>query len=198
MKKIYSWMILVICGLAPGVAQAKVALGVQGGLTFPDYHFTNTSPAAQYGNKNGWLGGVFGEFGLWVITLRPELNYVTKPFSVANVADVKNHFIEVPVLLKFNPLGGFLVSPFILVGPQWSKQTSADVTTVAGATSYTNTATGWDIAAVAGLGVELNVLGSVGLEVQGRYAYGFRNIDSTSAEVKTRAFYALAGLSFAL
>ncbi|MGZ3741492.1 MAG: outer membrane beta-barrel protein, partial [Bdellovibrionota bacterium] len=139
-----------------------------------------------------------GEFGLWSITLRPELNYVTKSYTVANVADVKNHFIEVPVFLKFNPLGSFPVSPFILVGPQWSKQTSADVTTVAGATSYTNTATGWDIAAVAGLGVELNVMGSVGLEVQGRYAYGFRNIDSTSAEVKTRAFYALAGLSFAL
>ncbi|MGZ3741608.1 MAG: hypothetical protein ACXVB9_19690, partial [Bdellovibrionota bacterium] len=63
MKKIYSLMVLVVCGLAPGgaFAEGKVALGVQGGLTFPDYHFTNTSPAAQYGNKNGWLGGVFGE-----------------------------------------------------------------------------------------------------------------------------------------
>ena len=180
------------------LAGAKIALGVQGGLTFPNYQFKNTSPAAQYGNKDGWLGGFFGEIGFSSLTLRPELNYVTKTYTVAGIADVKNHYLEIPVFLKFNPLGDFVVSPFVLVGPQWSKQIRTEVTTVGSTTTFTNTADDWDLAAVAGLGVEFNILPIVVFSVQGRYAYGFRDIDRSSVEMKTRAFYALAGLAFAL
>jgi hypothetical protein len=175
--------------------EGKVAVGVQGGLTFPEFNFKNTSPSSQYGNSDGWLGGVFGEFGIWTITLRPELNYVVKPYTVANIAKVRNHSIEIPVLVKINPLSGFIVSPFLLVGPQWSKQIRSDVTVLGSTRSFNDTADRWDIAGLVGVGLEFNVSEDIALNFQGRYALGFRDIDSSSAEVKTRAFYALAGLS---
>ncbi len=193
--------LLAIAGLGnshSAAAEGKIALGAQGGLTFPNFKVKNNSPANQYSNKNGWLAGVYAEIGLWSITLRPELNYVTKSFTIANVAEVKNHYVEIPLLVKINPLADMVVSPFILFGPQWSKQTSADVTVLGSTTSYTNTADQWDLAGVAGLGLEFNVSEHVGINLQGRYAYGFRNIDSSTTEVKTRCFYALGGLAIAL
>lgn len=179
-------------------AEGKFSLGVQGGLTFPDYRFKNTSPAAQYNNKDGWLVGAFAEMGVWSVTLRPEINYVTKPYSVGSDVEVKNHYIEVPLLLKFNPFGDFVVSPFFLLGPQWSKQIDSEVSTSAGSTTFQNTVDGWDIAAVAGAGVEFNVTDKVGINVQGRYAYGFRDIDGSAIEAKPRAFYLLGGLSISM
>jgi opacity protein-like surface antigen len=189
---------LVVALLANSVsafAEGKIAVGAQGGLTFSNYKFKNTSATTQYGNKDGWLGGIFAEFGLGTITLRPEVNYVSKPYTVANVAEVKSRYLEIPVLVKINPFSDSIVSPFILAGPQWSKRLSTDVETVAGTTTYDNTADGWDASVLAGLGVEFNILANVAFSLQGRYAYGFRDIDSSSLEVKTRGFYALAGLS---
>ena len=175
--------------------EGKVAMGVQGGLTFPEFNFKNTSPSSQYSNSDGWLGGVFGEFGIWTITLRPELNYVVKPYTVANIAKVKNHSIEIPVLVKVNPLSGFIVSPFFLVGPQWSKQIRSEVTTLGSTTTFSDTANRWDLAGLVGVGLEFNVAENIALNLQGRYALGFRDIDSSAIEMKTRSFYALAGIS---
>ncbi|MGZ3700513.1 MAG: porin family protein, partial [Bdellovibrionota bacterium] len=155
----------------------------------------NSTISGLYGNKSGWLGGVFVEFGLWSITLRPELNYVTKGYTVANVAEVKNHYLEVPVLLKINPLAGMVVSPFLVVGPQWSRQVSESVTPVAGTTTYSNTVTDWDLSGVAGLGVDINFSEHIALQLQGRYSYGFRDVDTSTTEVKTRDFYTIAGLA---
>lgn len=176
----------------------RFAFGPQGGLTFPGFHVKNSTISGLYGNKNGWAGGLFLEFGLWTITLRPELNYVTKGYTVGNSVEVRNRYVEVPVLVKINPFSDFVVSPFIVVGPQWSKQVSADVTVSGATTSYNNTATNWDVSAVAGLGLEFNVSDSVGISVQGRYSYGFRDVDSSTTEVHERGFYALGGVAFTL
>ncbi|MGZ3650862.1 MAG: porin family protein [Bdellovibrionota bacterium] len=176
-------------------SEGKIAIGPQGGLTFPNFQVKNSTISGLYGNKSGWLGGVFVEFGLWSITLRPELNYVTKGYTVANVAEVKNHYLEVPVLLKINPLAGMVVSPFLVVGPQWSRQVSESVTPVAGTTTYSNTVTDWDLSGVAGLGVDINFSEHIALQLQGRYSYGFRDVDTSTTEVKTRDFYTIAGLA---
>lgn len=189
-------MIALFISSLNAFAEGKVAAGVQGGLTFPDYQFRDTSPSRQYDRKDGWLVGIYGEFGIWTITLRPELNYVIKPYTVANVATVENHYIEVPVLVKINPLADFPLSPFLVIGPQWAKHIKSEVNTVAGTSSFANTADDWDIMALAGLGLEINVMENVAFNVQGRYAYGFRDLDSTSAKVKSRGFYALGGLTW--
>lgn len=193
--KIAALVVALLANSVSAFAVGKIAIGAQGGLSFPNYKFKDTSLAAQYDRKDGWVGGIFAEFGLGTITLRPEVNYVTKPYTLANVAEVKNRYLEIPVLVKINPLSSAVVSPFILAGPQWSKHMSTDVKTIGGTTSYTNTADDWDASVLAGLGVEFNVSSNLALSLQGRYAYGFHDIDSSSVVVKTRGCYALAGLS---
>lgn len=187
---------LLACPVATRAEEGKFAIGAQGGLTFPEFHVKDTTVRSLYGNKNGWLGGIFLEFGLWSITLRPELNYVTKGYTVAGVAEVKNQYLEVPVLLKISPLGKSVLSPFLVLGPQWSKQIGETVTTVVGVTTYNNTVTEWDISGVAGLGLEIDLSDNVGLNVQGRYSYGFRNVNTTAVDIRNRGFYALAGMTF--
>jgi hypothetical protein len=184
--------------LIPAAARAegKIAIGPQGGLTFPDFHVKDQTLASTYSNKNGWAAGVFAEFGVWAITLRPEANFVTKGYTVANVGTVKNQYVEIPVLLKFNPFGEFGVSPFIVVGPQWSKKIGETDNFVNGVTSYNNTVTDWDISGVAGLGFDFNFSKHLALELQGRYSYGFRNVNTSSASnIYMRGFYLLGGLS---
>lgn len=65
-------------------------------------------------------------------------------------------------------------------------------------TTYTNREDGWDIAGVAGAGVEFNVAESISLQLQGRYNFGFRDLDKSSAEIHSRGIYALAGLGIQL
>jgi hypothetical protein len=129
-KLVAAALALLACPLAAHAEDGKFAIGAQGGITFPDFHVKDQTLNQIYGNKNGWLGGIYLEFGLWSITLRPELNYVEKGYTVANTAEVKNQYLEVPVLLKISPLGQAAFSPFLVIGPQWSKQIGETVTTL--------------------------------------------------------------------
>jgi hypothetical protein len=175
-------------------AEGKFAIGPQGGLTFPNFKVNNDSTlSGLYGNRSGWLGGIFLEFGVWSIVIRPEANYVQKGYSVGSV-NVDNHYIELPALVKINPLGSLPVSPFIVLGPQWSKQVG-DSVSYGNTTVFTNTNDRWDISAVGGVGIDINFSERFAFELQGRYSYGFRNVSNTTTEVKMRDFYAIAGLS---
>jgi hypothetical protein len=194
MKNLF--LLALLISFSPAAfAEGKAAIGVQGGLTFPDFHVKNSTFASQYGNKDGWLVGLYGEIGLWTITFRPELNYVTKGYTVANTAEVNNRYLEIPLLLKFNPFGDFFLSPFIVVGPQWSYHMSTDTTLANTTVTYTNTADKSDLSGVAGLGLEFNISEGIGANFQGRYSFGLRDVDDTATEVRTRAFYAIVGLS---
>lgn len=188
---------------APAMAEdasptsGKVAMGLQGGLTFAEYHERNTGAGYTFDGKTGWMGGVFFEFGLWTITLRPEVNYVEKKYSVGNLADVKTNRLELNALLKFNPLGPGVISPFLLLGPQWSNHLDSTVTNRAGATVATvRTGNQWDLAAVGGLGIDFNLAESIALGAQGRYVFGFRDLDDSTVELKTRDVQALLSLTF--
>jgi opacity protein-like surface antigen len=177
------------------LAEGKIAFGAQGGLSFSDFKVKNSSVAQNKKYKNGYLGGVFVEFGLGTITLRPEINYVTKVIEYSNVAKVTNRYIEVPLLLKINPFGEVFLSPFLLGGVSYSNFRSSKVETLGTTTVFRNTSDEWDMAGVAGAGIEFNVAENIALNAQGRYNFGLRDIDSSSAEVRSRGFYALAGVS---
>lgn len=174
----------------------KFAFGLQGGATFPDFRVTNNTVSNAFDGKTGWLAGAYLEFGVWTITLRPEFNYVQKGYTVANLAEVKNRYLEIPVLLKFNPIAAAGFSPFIVLGPQWSKRISSSTSAIGASTTFSDTTDTWDIAAVGGLGVEFNFSENVAFNIQGRYNYGFRDQDTGVGSIKSRGFYALAGLTF--
>lgn len=189
-------MVLALSPLAARADNSKFAVGPQGGLTFPNFHVASdsTSFSNLYGNRTGYLGGVFFEFGVWSVVLRPEVNYVQKGYTFAGT-NVDNHYVEIPLLVKFNPFGDFAASPFIVLGPQWSKKVG-DSITQGNTTVFQNTATDWDISAVGGIGVDINFSDHLALELQARYSYGFRDIDTSSTVIKMRDFYTIAGLSF--
>lgn len=175
----------------------KIAFGLQGGITVPEFKVENSSISNTYKRRDGWSAGVFFEFGIWTVTLRPEVNFSRKGYSISNVADVDTDYIELAALLKFSPFGDGIVSPFILVGPQWSKHMQSEISRSAGATRiYVDTADEWDVSAVGALGIDFNVSENVAIGVQGRYNYGFRDIDTSATEVRQRGFYALANLTF--
>jgi opacity protein-like surface antigen len=174
----------------------KFAFGPQGGLVFSDYSVDNAPFGRNYDDENGFIAGLFLEFGVWTVTLRPEINYVEKKFTVANTAEVTNKYVEIPLLLKVNPFSDFVVSPFIVLGPSWSNHLGSDVKLLGTTTTYDNTADDWDLAGVGGVGVEFNVAENLNLSVQGRYNFGLRDIDKSNAEVKSRGIYALGGLGF--
>jgi hypothetical protein len=190
-------MVLALSPLAARADNSKFAVGPQGGLTFPSFHVASDSPTfgTAYDKKTGWLGGVFFEFGVWSTTLRPEVNYVQKGFTSGGVT-VANHYVEIPLLVKFNPFGDFAVSPFIVLGPQWSKQVGDSISN-SGTTIYTNnTGSSWDVSAVGGVGFDVNFSDHLAFELQGRYSYGFHNLSNSTTNVKARDFYTIAGLSF--
>ncbi len=186
----------VLCSPLARAEDGKFAIGPQGGLVFSDYSVENAPFGRSYDNDNGFLAGIFAEVGIWTVTLRPEVNYVEKGYTIANTAKVTHKYVEIPVLLKVNPFGDFVVSPFLLVGPSWSKHLESDVKLLGTTTSFTNTSDDWDMAGVAGAGVEFNVSERIGLNVQGRYNFGLRDTDTSGTEIRSRGIYALGGVSF--
>jgi hypothetical protein len=172
----------------------KVAFGPQGGWVWPN--FKVDSPNVTTRNFDGFLGGVFVEVGIWALTLRPEINYVEKGYEISNVAKITHKYIEIPALLKFNPLNYVGISPFIVVGPSWSKHIGSKVELLGNTTSYSDNANRWDLAGVGGLGVDFNLGPNFGISAQARYNFGVRDLDDSSSDVKSRGLYGLVGLSF--
>ncbi len=195
--KILSLLAASVVGANAYAVDGKIAFGPQGGAVFTRDEVENRSVGQNIDNATNFMAGVFFEFGIWTITLRPELNYVEKGYTYVGVAKVKHKFLEIPVLLKFNPLSDAVVSPFFVVGPSWSRRMSSSVTVLGATTTINDRNRDWDIAGVAGLGVEFNVSENIGLAVQGRYNFGFRDQnDTNTTEIKGRDIYAMAGLTF--
>lgn len=199
MKKV--WMAVLAMGLFGAAARAedgRIAIGVQGGVVFTDFSRENTPVGLNYDNNNGWLGGAYAEFGVWTITLRPEVNYVETGYTVGSVAEVTNKYLEIPLLVKVNPLSDFMVSPFILFGPSWSRHLSTDVNVLGFNANFRGDNSDDFWSGVLGAGVEFNIFENAAFNVQARYNFGLSDTDTSTQEVKSRSVYALAGLTFTL
>ena len=199
MKKLWGILLASTLVLSAPLARAeegtsgKISFGPQGGYVWPNFEVNRPNVTTK--NHNGYLAGVFLEFGIWALTLRPELNYVEKGYEVSNTAEITHRFLEVPVLLKFNPLNDAVVSPFIVLGPSWSNHLGSKVKLLGTTTRYDDNLNRWDVAGVAGAGIEFNLSHNFGMNLQGRYNFGFRDIDSSANEIRSRGLYAIVGLS---
>lgn len=111
-------------GLA-GAAPARAQFGVTAGLNFDrlsDVTFGDVD--ATFENKTGWHVGVWAEFSLGVVTLRPGVRYMNagklfeglSEVDAAAVDDFDINLVEVPILLRFS-LGAAVVKPYIFAGP---------------------------------------------------------------------------------
>lgn len=199
MKLLSTLMIAAVLAVGAPLAHAedggsgKIAFGPQGGWVWPNFKVDR--PNVKKENLDGYMAGVFLEFGIWALTLRPEVNYVEKGYTLSNVAEVTHKYIEVPALLKFNPWNDAAVSPFLLVGPSWSKHIGQKVKVLGTTTNYSDNAGDWDLAGVGGLGIDFNIGHNLGLSAQARYNFGVRDLDSSSSNVRSRGLYGIVGLS---
>jgi outer membrane protein W len=182
-------------GGAAQAADGKIGFGLQGGAVFTDFSRSNTPVGVNYENRTGYMGGAFVEFGLWTITLRPEANYVVTKYNVGTLAEIKNKYLEIPLLLKINPFADSVVSPFIVLGPSWSKHLGTDVSVLGTTATFNNTNDDDFWSGVAGVGVEFNVAENIGLSFQGRYNFGLSDTDTSTQEVKARSIYGMAGIT---
>ncbi|RZA08857.1 MAG: PorT family protein [Proteobacteria bacterium] len=204
-----SWKILAIAAvaitgtsaMAADGSDGKIAFGGQGGVVFSNFKNDGTPNNQTFENVNGFVGGAFMEFGTFGITLRPEINYVRTgaDYSVSGtkVAGYRNNYLEIPLLVKINPFAKSAVSPFILVGPSWSKHLSTTTDSVIGAGPSINYQDQNFWSGVAGVGVEFNLGENVAMNVQARYNFGLSNQSSSdNVDVKSRSIYGIAGISF--
>ncbi len=174
-------------------ASARPHLGVQVGANFET---ASTPSAISSRTHTGYSVGVVADFPVaGVFSIQPELNYTRRGIELANIggasAGVNYHSIELPVLAKVAFLDG--IRPYVFAGPMGVWNVSTELTgSFSGATgsSSFNPKT-FDIAAVAGVGIEIG-----SLFANARYVLGLTDINSNSAEWKSRGFKLLAGLKF--
>ena len=120
------FLMAAIAGLSLAAASPAYAqFGVTAGLNFDrlsDVAFNDVD--ANFDNKTGWHVGVWTEFSLGVVTLRPGVRYMNagklfeglSEVNAAIVDDFDIHLVEVPILVRFG-LGAAVVKPYVFAGP---------------------------------------------------------------------------------
>ncbi len=202
MKLNYKLIALTLLSTAPLIADTSVAqvdkkgpgIGIQAGMNFE----TATTPAQVSSNTyTGITIGANVEIPiLSIFSIQPELNYSRRGMNLVDAggvkADVNFHSLELPVLAKLTFLEGS-IRPYVFAGPMGVWNISRQITGTVGGAAATASfdPKSFDLAGVAGVGVELGAL-----FVNARYVLGFTDIDSNSADYRSRGFKLLAGLKF--
>ena len=177
-------------------SRSKPAFGVQAGINFD----TATTPNQINSNTHtGFTVGLALDLpiitGAASLSLAPELNYSRRGLDLINAggikASVNRHSIELPVFAKV--AFGEGVRPYVFGGPMgvWnvSNELSGDIGGAGKSISYDPRT--FDLAVVAGAGVEIGPFFA-----NARYNFGLVDIDSRSADWRSRGFKLLAGLKF--
>lgn len=185
MKRIF--VLLVICSLIAGTADAQIRFGIKGGVNFANFKYDGIS-SVSFDNATGWQAGVMAQFTLPIVQLgiQPELLYTVKKSKIDDDTNSIGYF-EIPVNLRW-AIGLKFFRPYLLAGPYfgYAVNFSGD--------SFNKdniSRTDWGIGV--GGGVELWKL-QLGL----RYSWGLQNVakDSGDDKLKNNVFSITAGLFF--
>ena len=194
MKNVFA--IIVLFFLATSGSAQGIHIGAKVGANLSDA----SGKSFQSGFHFGYHAGIFSElmftkkFGLAPEVLFSETNLragnsytsLYGAVSLANVSDIKLHYLSIPVLLAYNPI------PFLTfhAGPQFGVLMNQTKTLVANGTDAFKKG---DISVLAG--AQLNVLK---FRVYARYVVGLSNINDIDNRDKWRSQSLQAGLGFTL
>ncbi len=194
MKNVFAIIVLFFL-VTSGSAQG-VHIGAKVGATLSDA----SGKSFQSGFHFGYHAGIFSElmftkkFGLAPEVLFSETNLrvgnsysaLYSSVSLANVSDIKLHYLSIPVLLAYKPI------PFITfhAGPQFGVLMNQTRTLVANGTDAFKKG---DISVLAG--AQLNVLK---FRVYARYVVGLSNLNDIDNRDKWTSQSLQAGLGFTL
>nr|MEE4266564.1 porin family protein [Candidatus Krumholzibacteria bacterium] len=107
--------------------------GIKGGLNISKINIEDIESSTQ----TGYVGGVFMDLGSPLLHLQAELLYSNRKSNLEGFStttyqvEIKNHYIQVPVLAKFGlPIP--VASPSVYLGPEVSIPIKSQMTTVDG------------------------------------------------------------------
>ena len=183
-------------------AQMKMSLGVKGGLAMSTMYGTDIDALAvgmDKGMRAGMdIGAAFTIGFTKLLGMSAEAHYAQKGVKIATITDGENNYMEfkmdyidIPVLLSISPFHG-RVTPCLVVGPQLSIKTSAEiggkvdgatVPDAAWADVYLPKPAAMDFGFAAGAGVAISVGPGKAL-IEYRFCMGFITVDGSSSGTK--------------
>lgn len=125
MKK--SFLLIIIATIVAGLsASAQFRFGIRAGMTINELTFDKS--VLHSSNRNGFTGGITGEFTIPVIGLSVDgsLMYTNRSFDVSDGYGEDHYtrsYINIPLNLKYKiglPFVGNIIRPFITTGPDFS------------------------------------------------------------------------------
>lgn len=195
MKKLLLTLVMIVAAFI-GYGQAKVELGIKGGLNLANIN--TDDPAASYNSRTGYHAGLYGIVKVANLGIQPELLYSVRGTELSTSinsakVDLKQDFVylDIPVMLKLYFVGGLNIQ----AGPQFGVLMSVDgkmKDPVSGnevkisKDSYKNADTsialgaGWDA--------------PFGLNLTARYVVGLSDLnDGNGQEAQNRTFQVAVG-----
>jgi hypothetical protein len=184
---------------SPSFAQVAVTGGVKGGVNLADVSFDPEDPGFPCcGMKAGGVFGAFVNVGTPTVSFQPELLYSMKGAKGSDAAEdarIKVNFVEIPLLLRADPMSENQVHPFVTIGPAVSFRTSAKFEDPSGQEEdLEDTTKSTDFGMIFGGGI---AAGPATIEL--RYDLGLRDLNDDPTEdlkVKSRTLSILFGISF--
>ncbi len=195
MKKILLTLSMTLLVMV-GFSQAKVELGIKGGLNLANIDTKNAM--ATYNSRTGYHAGLYAIAKVASFGIQPEILYSVRGTELSTTIgtakqDFKQDFVylDIPIMLKLYTVAGLNLQ----AGPQFGVLMSVDgkISDGAGGTttiskdSYKNADTsialgaGWDA--------------PFGLNLTARYVIGLSDInDGGGSEAKNRTFQVAAGI----
>jgi hypothetical protein len=194
----------------PAVVGAQSAIGIRGGLNYASF---SGDDAGDFERASVYNFGAFFKTPLTdVLGVQVGAGFAQRGAELTDDGAVQKFtlsYLEIPLLLTLSPPPVGRVGVTFSVGPALGFNTGCNAK-VTGATGIIGLDTecendpinaevkSFDVGAMVGLGVDINLTESVSLVLDGFYNYGFTKFDDSGVDddVKHRAFSLLIGLAF--
>lgn len=178
-------------------AQKGLELGFRGGVSVASAS-VDVNETFDKSNRTGFVGGIFLNYDASLLGFQVGAQYSQKGVDL-DIGDAVNEFslsyLEIPAVVKLGiPLG--VIKPSVFGGAGLGFKTGCD----SNGDDCGDDFKGTDFTGIAGADVAI-YLGSISLWADGRYHFGFSNINDANdvvGDLKNRNWTLQAGLGFKL
>jgi hypothetical protein len=169
-------------------SESRGVAGIKGGAAFGMLSNDEDLPN-DLDDRTGFAAGIYGGVRLGVILIGAEALYAQRGLT-------RLDYIDIPIYAEFIlPIPA--VQPYIYIGPQVSFEISCE-TASGGSCPEPSARSKTDFLGVGGLGVRLGSVSGFGVGIEGRYLFGFQDLDldgvAGTTDNKNRGFMFLVSL----
>jgi len=184
-------LLILVTGLALTTSALEaqgIRLGVKAGAAS-----SNIANVDDTGAGWGFVGGAYAGIGLGSIVIQPEVLYVQRTATLGSGGELKQNYIDVPLLVGFN--FGLIVKPFLYVAPVLSFETSCGLSV----DSFAQECTDFDTKSALFSGAIGAALDIAMFTIDVRYNLGFSEIgEGTTGKWNTLMIMGGFGLSLGM